>query len=283
MLAGLSTLSTTGAITLTPKALTAEGDRVAAETESYAELSNGRVYNNHYHFVFELSDGRIPPRQGVPRHRAHPRSLPGLTSPSSPSGGTSMDVGVLLVFQNWFSDKSDEEVFRDDVELGVLAEEYGLRLGVDGRAPLRRLLDVPGQHAGAVLPGRAHDQRIKLGTGAVILPWNDPLRVVEKIIDARPPVRRPRDVRHGPRPGQDGVRGASASTWTRPRERFDEAAAMIIKGLEDGYRRERRARIYQQPRVDIRPGPTAPWTDRLFGVAMSPDSMPGDRRRSACR
>jgi uncharacterized protein len=59
MLAGLSTLSTTGAIALTPKALTAEGDRVAAETESYAELSNGRVYNNHYHFVFELSDGRI--------------------------------------------------------------------------------------------------------------------------------------------------------------------------------------------------------------------------------
>ena len=59
MLAGLSTLSTTGAIALTPKALIAEGDRVAAETESYAELANGRVYNNHYHFVFELSDGRI--------------------------------------------------------------------------------------------------------------------------------------------------------------------------------------------------------------------------------
>lgn len=59
MLAGLSTLSTTGAIALTPKALTAEGDRVAAETESYAELTNGRVYNNQYHFVFELSGGRI--------------------------------------------------------------------------------------------------------------------------------------------------------------------------------------------------------------------------------
>ncbi len=59
MLAGLSTLSTSGAIRLTPLALTAEGDRVAAETESYAELSNGRVYNNLYHFVFELSGGRI--------------------------------------------------------------------------------------------------------------------------------------------------------------------------------------------------------------------------------
>lgn len=59
MLAGLSTLSTSGAIALTPRALTAEGDRVTAETESYAELTNGRVYNNLYHFVFELSGGRI--------------------------------------------------------------------------------------------------------------------------------------------------------------------------------------------------------------------------------
>lgn len=59
MLGGLSTLTTAGAIALTPKALTAEGDRVAAETESYAEMTNGRVYNNLYHFVFELSDGRI--------------------------------------------------------------------------------------------------------------------------------------------------------------------------------------------------------------------------------
>lgn len=59
MLAGLSQLSTSGAIRLTPRAWTAEGDRVAVETESYAELTNGRIYNNHYHFVFEVRDGRI--------------------------------------------------------------------------------------------------------------------------------------------------------------------------------------------------------------------------------
>lgn len=59
MLAGLSTLTKSGAIGLTPKAWTAEGDRVAVETESYSELSNGRVYNNLYHFVFEVRDGKI--------------------------------------------------------------------------------------------------------------------------------------------------------------------------------------------------------------------------------
>lgn len=59
MLAALSALTVTGAIRLTPLAWAAEGDRVAVETESYSELRNGRVYNNLYHFVFEVRDGKI--------------------------------------------------------------------------------------------------------------------------------------------------------------------------------------------------------------------------------
>lgn len=48
-----------GAITLTPLAWTVDGDRVAVETESYAELNNGRIYNNIYHFLFVLRDNKI--------------------------------------------------------------------------------------------------------------------------------------------------------------------------------------------------------------------------------
>ncbi|MEE2060428.1 nuclear transport factor 2 family protein [Rhodococcus artemisiae] len=59
MLSGLSANTKSGAITLTPLAWTAEGDRVAVETESYSEMNNGRVYNNLYHFVFEVRDGLI--------------------------------------------------------------------------------------------------------------------------------------------------------------------------------------------------------------------------------
>ena len=59
MLGGIAENTTTGAIRLTPLAFTAEGDRVAVETESYAELKNGRVYNNLYHFVFVVRDGKI--------------------------------------------------------------------------------------------------------------------------------------------------------------------------------------------------------------------------------
>ena len=44
---------------MTIKSIIAEGDRVAAEVESYGEAPNGRIYNNEYHFLFILHDGLI--------------------------------------------------------------------------------------------------------------------------------------------------------------------------------------------------------------------------------
>lgn len=58
MLSGISS-TCKGPIKLTPKAVTAEGNRVAVETESYAEVNNGRVYNNEYHFVFVTKGDKI--------------------------------------------------------------------------------------------------------------------------------------------------------------------------------------------------------------------------------
>lgn len=58
LLAGIGE-SCEGAIKLTPKAFTVQGERVAVETESLAHLKNGRVYNNHYHFLFNVRDGHI--------------------------------------------------------------------------------------------------------------------------------------------------------------------------------------------------------------------------------
>jgi len=39
---------------VTPKLLTAEGDRVSVEAESYAEINNGRTYRNIYHFMMVI-------------------------------------------------------------------------------------------------------------------------------------------------------------------------------------------------------------------------------------
>lgn len=59
LLKGATALYTTGALRITPLEMIAEGNRVAVEAESYAELTDGRVYNNLYHFVFEIRNGRI--------------------------------------------------------------------------------------------------------------------------------------------------------------------------------------------------------------------------------
>ena len=49
----------TGGISFTLRDMTAEGDRVAAEVESYAELVNGGVYNNRYHMLFRFRGEEI--------------------------------------------------------------------------------------------------------------------------------------------------------------------------------------------------------------------------------
>ena len=44
---------------MTIKGLTAEGERVAAEVESLGEIEGGPTYNNEYHFLFIVQDGKI--------------------------------------------------------------------------------------------------------------------------------------------------------------------------------------------------------------------------------
>jgi uncharacterized protein len=48
-----------GALRITPTGVTAEGDRVALEAESYAKMKNGKTYQNKYHFLFVVRDGKI--------------------------------------------------------------------------------------------------------------------------------------------------------------------------------------------------------------------------------
>jgi uncharacterized protein len=49
----------TGRLRMTVKGSVAEGDKVAVEAVSRGELRNGRVYEQEYHVLFTLRDGRI--------------------------------------------------------------------------------------------------------------------------------------------------------------------------------------------------------------------------------
>ncbi len=47
------------ALRVAPSAMIAEGNRVAVEAESFATLTSGRVYNNRYHFLFDVEGDKI--------------------------------------------------------------------------------------------------------------------------------------------------------------------------------------------------------------------------------
>jgi ketosteroid isomerase-like protein len=48
-----------GGLRVTPKGITAEGERVAVVAESFAKMKNGKSYHNTYHFLFTVRDGKI--------------------------------------------------------------------------------------------------------------------------------------------------------------------------------------------------------------------------------
>ena len=48
-----------GGLRVTPKGITAEGDRIAVEAESYAKMKNGKTYQNTYNFLLVVRDGKI--------------------------------------------------------------------------------------------------------------------------------------------------------------------------------------------------------------------------------
>ena len=181
-----------------------------------------------------------------------------------------MNVGILLIFQNYLGRGSDEDMVRGEMRIADLAEP----LGFDWLWPAEHHFTDYSACPDNVqfltwLAGRT--ERIRLGTGAVIVPWNDPLRVVEKMAFL--------DHLSGGRAILGLGRGLSRTEYAHfaidmgeSRERFDEASQMIIDGLEKGFI-EGDGPYYPQPRTEIRPRPRAGFRDRFYAVGMSPDSV----------
>ncbi len=181
-----------------------------------------------------------------------------------------MDVGILQIFQNYRGRRRDEEVVKGEQRIALLAEE----LGYDKLwAVEHHFTDYAACPDNVVylawVAGRT--ERIRLGTGAVIVPWNTPLRVAEKIALL--------DHLSGGRAVLGLGRGLSRIEYGHfgiemgeSRARFDEGAAMIVEALEKGWI-EGSGPHYPQPRTEIRPRPLRGFRDRLYCVGMSPDSV----------
>ncbi len=179
-------------------------------------------------------------------------------------------IGVNLGFGNLHENLTDEQMYAGELRLAELADE----LGYDSLWAVEHHFDDYAMCPDNVVllanvAGRT--RRVKLGTGAVILPWNDPLRVAEKIIML--------DILSGGRVLFGMGRGLSRIEYTpfqvpmsESRGRFDEAAAMIAEALETGWI-EGGGPFYPRPRTQLRPSPARSFRGRLYCVAGSPDSV----------
>tara|TARA_Y100000780_G_scaffold156674_1_gene141412 strand:- start:511 stop:1584 length:1074 start_codon:yes stop_codon:yes gene_type:complete len=184
-----------------------------------------------------------------------------------------MDVGLQLIFSSygWDTDVTDGTVYEQELRLAELAEQ----LGFDAVWPTEHhFFDYSfcpdNLELLAFVAGRTTD--IKLGTAAVILPWNEPLRVAEKVALL--------DTVSGGRVRFGMGRGLSRREFApfvgidmdTSRERFDESSMMIVNALKSGYI-EGQGPFYPQPRTEIRPRPERSFDDRIYAVANSTDSI----------
>jgi alkanesulfonate monooxygenase SsuD/methylene tetrahydromethanopterin reductase-like flavin-dependent oxidoreductase (luciferase family) len=179
-------------------------------------------------------------------------------------------IGVNLGFGNLHENLTDEQMYAGELRLAELADQ----LGYDSLWAVEHHFDDYAMCPDNVVllanvAGRT--QRVKLGTGAVILPWNNPLRVAEKMIML--------DILSGGRAIFGMGRGLSRTEYepfgipmSQSRARFDEAASMIVKALETGWI-EGDGPYYPTPRTQLRPGPPRSFRGRLYCVAGSPDSV----------
>ena len=182
-----------------------------------------------------------------------------------------MDVGMMLIFASYgWDDCSDQRVWDEEIRLARLAADLGFDCLWSAEHHFNDYSFVPDNlhlmtYLAALCPN------IDLGTAAVIVPWHDPLRVAENaaVLDLLSKGR----LRLGL--GRGLARREFAAfrlSMDESRQRFDEAAPMIVNALKTGFI-EGDGPLYKQPRVEIRPRPTHSFDGRIYAVASSEDSI----------
>ncbi len=180
-----------------------------------------------------------------------------------------MHFGVLSIFQNYHDEHSDSEIVEGELALARLAEDTGF----DSYWAVEHHF-----FSYSMCPDNLQDlaqvagftKRLKLGTGAVIMPWNDPYRVAAKVALL--------DQQSGGRVLLGFGRGLSRreyEAWAIPMEeargRFDQGTELVLQALNKGFF-EADTEFFTRPRCELRPRPTAGFSDRVYSIGVSPDS-----------
>jgi alkanesulfonate monooxygenase SsuD/methylene tetrahydromethanopterin reductase-like flavin-dependent oxidoreductase (luciferase family) len=191
-----------------------------------------------------------------------------------------MDVGIQTIFASHGWDGiSDAQVYEEDTRLALLAADLGFDVVWAVEHHFFDYSFCPDNVAWLSYIAGRHPT-VHLGTAAVIMPWNDPLRVAERIALL--------DQVSGGRVRFGMGRGLSRREFAlfgeiemeESRERFDEGSMMVKAALETGYI-EGHGTFFEQPRAPLRPAPTTSFDGRLYSVASSDDSIEAAARLKA--
>ena len=191
-----------------------------------------------------------------------------------------MDVGTQHFFPSYGWDGiTDGEVYQHEVELAMLAEELDFDVVWAVEHHFEDYSFCPDNtQLLSYIAGRT--SRIDLGTAAVIMPWNEPMRVAEKVALL--------DELSGGRLRFGMGRGLSRHEYGRmrgiemseSRERFDEGSTMVVEALETGVI-QGDGPFYPQEPAPIRPAPSRSFAGRTYAVASSDDSIESCARLGA--
>ena len=190
-----------------------------------------------------------------------------------------MDVGMMMIFSSYgWEEGSDGQMWEEELRLGEVAADLGFDCLWSAEHHFNDYSFVPDNiHVMTHLAAKHPD--IDVGTAAVILPWHDPLRVAENaaVLDLLSNGRFRLGLGRGlARREFDAFR----LNMDESRERFDEAAPMIVDALKTGFM-EGDGTYYKQPRVEIRPRPQHSFDGRIYAVAASEEAIVSAARLGA--
>ena len=191
-----------------------------------------------------------------------------------------MDVGIQTLFASHGWDGiTDGQVYREDTALALLADELGFDVvwAVEHHVYDYSFCPDNTEWLASIVARTTH---VDVGTAAVIMPWNEPLRVAEKValLDCIADGRLRFGMGRGlSRREYSHFRGIEMD---ESRGRFDEGAAMVVEALKTGFI-EGDGPFYPQPRTAIRPAPERTFDGRTYAVATSDDSVEAAARLKA--
>ncbi|HEX4107602.1 MAG TPA: LLM class flavin-dependent oxidoreductase [Solirubrobacteraceae bacterium] len=178
---------------------------------------------------------------------------------------------LLLVMGHMHEGMSDHDFMHEEMRLAIAAEGMGYSAVWCVEHHFDRPYSMCPDNFVYLTYLAAKTSTIKIGIGACILPWNDPLRVSEKVnlLDIMSDGRLLLGLGRGLSRMEYGGFGINMD---EARDRWSESYTMITKAQETGFI-EGDGKFWQQPRTQVAPFSGIPLTGRMTEIAMSEESQ----------